>query len=95
MDKLKYYAHAMTVDPETNKPMPKTEMSGSKATKAVVITVGTDISPTNGITTNTDVDASVIFADDTVATTVKLIAGVVYPCSIKRVVSGSGIRGLY
>ena len=71
------------------------QLEGSKATKAVVITVGTDIQPTNGITVNTDVDASVIFANDTVATTVKLIAGVVYPYSIKRVVSGSGIRGLY
>jgi hypothetical protein len=67
----------------------------SLVSKALVITVGADIEPTQGVTSNTDVSAQLIFAEDNTATTVSLIAGVVYPYSIKKVVAGTGIVGLY
>lgn len=71
------------------------KVNGGKARQAKVLTVGQDIAATNGITANVDVDAQVIFADDTVAVAVKLNAGVVYPYSIKKVTVGTGIVGLY
>ncbi|RHW37313.1 hypothetical protein D1B31_16235 [Neobacillus notoginsengisoli] len=70
-------------------------LSGSKAVQAKVLTVGQEVAATNGITTNTDVVAEVLFANDSTSVSVKLIAGVVYPYSVKKVVSGSGIVGLY
>ena len=67
----------------------------SKAVSGAVITVNEDIEPTAGVVTLIDTDATVLFLDDTVPIPVKLLAGVVYPYSIKKVTVGEGITGLY
>ncbi len=71
------------------------QLTGGKAKQAIVITVDADITPTSGITVNIDTDATVIFEGDTTAVAVKLIAGAIYPYSIKKVTIGEGILGLY
>ena len=68
---------------------------GSLAKNAIVITAGEDITPTIGIRANMDTDAEVIFTDGTEAVAVKLLAGVDYAYSIKKVTTGVGIVGLY
>jgi hypothetical protein len=70
-------------------------IAGGTARKALVITAGADIAPTAGITASADTEATVIFAGDTVAVAVKLLGGLVYPYSIKKVTVGAGIVGLY
>jgi hypothetical protein len=70
-------------------------LTGGKAQQAVVIDVDADIAPTSAITANADTDATVIFANDDEGVAVKLISGVVYPYSIKKVTAGTGIVGLY
>lgn len=67
----------------------------ASARKAIVITAGSDIEPTMGVVVAEDTDATVIFSGDTEAVSVKLLAGVVYPYSVKKVVNGDGIVGLY
>ena len=70
-------------------------LSGSKAKRAVVIVVDTDIAETSAITVNVDTEASIIFIDDESPVNVKLLAGYVYPYIIKRVITGENIIGLY
>ena len=70
-------------------------VSGATASSAAVITVGADITPTAGVAVSVDTEATVIFASDTDAIAVKLLGGVVYPYSIKKVTVGVGIVGLY
>jgi hypothetical protein len=66
-----------------------------KARKAITINEGSEIEATNGITTNNDLTASIVFENDTEPISLKLVGGVVYPYSITKVESGSGIVGLY
>ena len=70
-------------------------ISGGIATQAIVITVDADIEPTAGITAAVDTDATVLFAGDTEPVAVKLLGGIVYPYSVKKVTVGADIVGLY
>jgi len=60
-DKLKHYAHAMTIDRDTGKPMPKTALTGNKVAeqKTEVDAVG------GALTFADDIDTIGIFNTDT------------------------------
>lgn len=73
----------------------RTEEVGGSAVSALAFTAGQTYNPTVGVTANTTVTAEVLFKNDTEPVSVKITGGVVYPYRIVKVVSGTGIIGLY
>lgn len=89
MSDLKNYATAMTIDPETGKPMSKVTLSGSNAEGAVAVTPDDANDLTNGVTKGLYVggsgDIKVDMADGSTAIFTGISAGMIHPLSVKRV----------